>query len=214
MASKVSGGGSLSAAAFGCLGQPSPRSSSERLCPALPGQIASGRHCLCPDRSRNYPSNPFPLTLKGTSQNSGRLFAGLTHSLLPQQWVSKGTSPFGRTPAFPVRTFPSCYSGKRRHLSPRKQRAALSGFTRANSEWAILPLPGQGHKPSLHPFPLALKGTSQNSGRLFAGLTHSLLPQQWVSKGTSPFGRTPRIPGTNLRQLTLRKEALSQREFF
>ena len=123
-------------------------------------------------------------------------------------------SPFGRIPAFPVRTFPSCYSGKRRHLSPRKQRAALSGFTRANSEWAILPLPGQGHKPSLHPFPLTLKGTSQNSGRLFAGLTHSLLPQQWVSKGTSPFGRTLRIPGTNLRQLTLRKEALSQREFF
>ena len=67
-------------------------------CPALPGQPASGRHCLCRDRIRSHPSHPFPLTLKGTNQNSGRHFPGLTLSLLPQQWDSKGTSPFGRTP--------------------------------------------------------------------------------------------------------------------
>ena len=68
----------------------------------------------------------------------------------------------------------------------------MSGFTRANSERAIPPLLKQKQKPSLHPFPLTLKGTNQNSGRLFAGLTHSLLPQLWDSKGTSPFGRIPR----------------------
>ena len=68
----------------------------------------------------------------------------------------------------------------------------MSGFTRANSERAIPPLLKQKQKPSLHPFPLTLKGTNQNSGRLFAGLTHSLLPQLWDSKGTSPFGRISR----------------------
>ena len=39
----------------------------------LSGPPASGRFCPNPDRSRNSPSNPFSLTLKGTSQNSGRL---------------------------------------------------------------------------------------------------------------------------------------------
>ncbi len=77
-------------------------------------------------------------------------------------------------------------------IFPPKQRAALSGFTRANSERAIPPLLKQKQKPSLHPFLLTLKGTNQNSGRLFAGLTHSLLPQLWDSKGTSPFGRISR----------------------
>ncbi len=67
-------------------------------CPALPGQPASGRYHLCRDRIRNHPSSPFPLTLKSTNQNSGRHFPGLTLSLLPQQRVSKGTSPFGRIP--------------------------------------------------------------------------------------------------------------------
>ena len=53
-------------------------------------------------------------------------------------------------------------------IFPPKQRAALSGFTRANSERAIPPLLKQKQKPSLHPFPLTLKGTSQNSGRLLS----------------------------------------------
>ncbi len=55
-----------------------------------------------------------------------------------------------------------------RPASPAKKRAALSGFTRTNSERAILPLPGQGQNPSLHPFPLTLKGTDQNCGRLLS----------------------------------------------
>ena len=69
--------------------------------------------------------------------------------------------------------------------------SGLSGFTRTTGERAIPPLPKQKQKPSLHPFPLRPKGTNQNCGRLFAGLTHPLQPQQWVSKGTSPFGRIP-----------------------
>ena len=74
-------------------------------CLALPRQPASGRFWRYSDRNTNQPFSPFPLTLKGTNQNSGRQFAGLTRSLLPQQWDSKGTSPFGRTPASRVQTF-------------------------------------------------------------------------------------------------------------
>ncbi len=74
----------------------------------------------------------------------------------------------------------------------------MSGFTRATGERAALPLPRQDQKPSLHPFLLTLKGTNQNSGRHFPGLTLSLLPQQWDSKGTSPFGRTPVSSDTTL----------------
>ncbi|WP_071431510.1 hypothetical protein [Angelakisella massiliensis] len=52
-----------------------------------------------------------------------------------------------------------------------KAASGLSGFTRTTGERAALPLPGQEQKPSLHPFPLTLKSTNQNSGRHFSGLT-------------------------------------------
>ena len=42
----------------------------------------------------------------------------------------------------------------------KKQRAALSGFTRTNSERAKLPVPGQGQSLSLPLVPLKLKGTN------------------------------------------------------
>ena len=58
--------------------------------------------------------------------------------------------------------------------SPPKAASGLSGFTRTTGERVVLFLPKQKQKAFPHPFPLSLKGTSQNSGRLFAGLTHSL----------------------------------------
>ena len=55
-----------------------------------------------------------------------------------------------------------------RPASPAKKRAALSGFTRTNSERVVLFQPTKEQKPSLQPFPLTLKSTNQNCGRLLS----------------------------------------------
>ena len=120
--------------------------SSERLCPALPGQPASGRFCLCRNRRRDHPSNSFPLALKSTDQNSGRHFPGLTRSLLSQLWDSKGTSPFGRNPWHQLFTRQPFRADKK---SLPKAASGLSGFTRTTGERAILSLPTQTQKTSL-----------------------------------------------------------------
>ena len=62
----------------------------------------------------------------------------------------------------------------------------MSGFTRTTGERAILPLLKQKQKPSLHPFPLTLKGTNQNSGRLLSFFPYqmkiTLAPKRLVAQ--------------------------------
>ena len=50
--------------------------------------------------------------------------------------------------------------------SPPRAASGLSGFTRTTGERVVLSLPQQEQEPFPHPFPLSLKGISQNSGRL------------------------------------------------
>ena len=106
----------------------------------------------------------------------------------PRRGFPKGRVPLGASPVTPASAQqPSRTESK----APSKGASGLSGFTQTTGERAITPLPKQKQKPSLQPFLLTLKGTDQNCGRHYPGLTLSLLPQQWDSKGTSPFGRNP-----------------------
>ena len=201
------GGGGLPAAPLAALGGQLPRPKERVDCPALPGPVqviwATGERAITPlPKQKQKPSlQPFPLTLKGTDQNCGRLLSFFPYKMKitptpkrlvaqrrrregaccpkghrqpssrskrdllgrrsgdgaakecpilnwvfreqrspPRRGFPKGRVPLGASPVTPASAQqPSRTESK----APPKGASGLSGFTRTNSERAILSTPAR-----------------------------------------------------------------------